>query len=182
MVTLLLLASLAQVPLVPGYDEAAPSPAPADSRHASAEVLQREADAKVVRRALLSGAAGVAGSAVGLGIALVFTLPNPSFDARFATSALCALMVTGGAFLVHQGLGGHGEVMLALLGSIVSMVGATLIANAVDPTVPMAPILTAAIGALPGAVLAVVGLEGTSPRRRAPLTLAAGPGAISVSF
>jgi hypothetical protein len=72
--------------------------------------------------------------------------------------------------------------MLALLGSIVSMVAATLIANAIDPTVPMAPILTAAIGALPGAVLSVVGLEGTSPRRRAPVTLAAGPTGFSVSF
>lgn len=183
MLALLLLVSLGQVPLVPvpeapGMGE--PSVVPASE--GAPQPAEAQNKATLARRIGLSGALGVVGAGAGLGIALAFSLPNPSFDARFATTALCTLMVTGGVFLAHEALGGHGEVMLGLLGSLAAMVGAALIANTIDPTVPMAPILTAAIGALPAAALTVLGLEGTSPLYRPGLKVAVGPGSVLVQF
>jgi hypothetical protein len=181
MVSLLLAAALAQVSLVPAPGEPAPDALVPDTRGAEAEAKARDDSSRVVQRVALSSAAGVVGAGAGLGIALAFTLPNPNLDARFATTALCTLLVTGGTFLVHQGFGGRGEVMLALLGSIAAMVSANFIASAIDPTVPAAPLLTAAIGALPAAALAVIGLEGSSARAR-PVKVRVGPTGLSGTF
>jgi uncharacterized membrane protein HdeD (DUF308 family) len=136
----------------------------------------------VPQRALLSGAAGVAGAGAALGIALAFSLGNPGLDAKFSTAALGALLVTGGAFTVHQTLGGRGEITLALLAAIVGMAAGALIANALDQTVPKAPILTAVIGAVPAAALAVLGLEGTTPLPRQPLRVSLLPSGVVVLF
>jgi hypothetical protein len=181
MVALVLIASLSQVQLIPAPNQNAPLELP-DVGRTTADAKAREASAVVTKRVLLSGGAGVLGAGVGLGIALLFTLPNPSFDARFATAALCSLLVTGGAFLVHQGFGGQGEVMLALLGSIAAMAAATFAATAIDSTVPMTPILTAVLGALPGAALAVLALEGTSARQRPAVRVAVAPTGLTVVF
>ncbi len=136
----------------------------------------------IAQRVLLSGAAGVAGAGVALGIALAFSVANPGLDAKFSTAALGAILVTGGAFTVHQMFGGRGEITLGLLAAIIGMAGGALIANAIDQTVPKAPILTAVIGAVPAAALVVLGLEGTTPLPRQPLQVSIVPSGVVVLF
>jgi peptidoglycan/LPS O-acetylase OafA/YrhL len=191
MVALVLILSLAQAPDAAPVDvtpsltpdpSTSPELAP-DTREVTTEQRILEESKRRTQRVFLSTGAGVLGSGAGLGIALAFSLPNPTFDSKFATSALCALLVAGGAFLVHQAMRGQGEVMFGLLGSIVAMVAATFVANAIDQTVPTGPILTAAIGALPGAALAVLGLELSSTnRRRAPVKVSFAPTSVVVAF
>lgn len=133
-------------------------------------------------RAMLSGAGGVAGAGAALAISLAFTGANPSFDVNFATAALGSLLVTGVAFSIHQAMGGRGEITLALLLSIAAMAGSAALSSRLDGTVPRTPILTAAIGAVPAAALAVFALEGTTPKPRRGPQIAFGPLGLSGTF
>jgi len=169
---LLLAASLAQAE-PPPEPEPLPPPPP----------RQVQVGPSLGLRVGLSALAGVAGAAVGLGLTLALVSGNPLLDSRFATAAMCALLVTGGVFTVHQALGGRGEVALAILGGVLSYAAATAVVAAIDTgSVPLGPILIASIGLVPAAGLAILSLEGTStdPRLRASLTV--GPGSLLVRF
>jgi hypothetical protein len=158
MLGLLLVVTLTQLELPPE-----PTEAPAQPPVVAQNFAQR---------IVLESAGAIVGTGAALGISLAFTLSNTYLDARFANAALGALLMTGGAFAIHQLLGGRGEITLVLLTSIVTMAAGALIANVIDPTVPMAAILASAIAAVPGAALATISLEGTTPKARPPLHLA----------
>jgi peptidoglycan/LPS O-acetylase OafA/YrhL len=136
----------------------------------------------VAQRSVLSGLAGIAGAGVALGLTLGFAAGNAQFDTKFSTAALGAILVTGGAFTVHQMLGGRGEITLALLGAIVGMGLGALVANLADQSVPLVPILTAVIGSVPAAALTVLSLEGTTPLPRQPVRISMLPSGILVTF
>ncbi len=136
----------------------------------------------VAQRSVLSGLAGIAGAGAALGLTLAFAQGNAQFDTKFSTAALGAILVTGGAFTVHEMLGGRGEITLALLGAIVGMGLGALVANLVDQSVPLVPILTAVIGSVPAAALTVLSLEGTTPLPRAPVRVAMVPNGVLVTF
>lgn len=138
-------------------------------------------------RALLSGGAGALAGGAALGLSWMLLSGNPSvgsFDPTFANAALGTLLISGVAFSVHQSLGGQGEVLLALLLVGATMAGTSALAQALDGSLPLTPILATAMGALPAAALAVLGLELTSPAPKtvAPVRLAVGPGALHLTF
>ena len=139
----------------PGMEEEEPAPRPRPSDPPS-----------LASRVLFTGLGAVAGSAAGLGLSAALTAPSPALDTTFANAMLSALLLTGVGFTVHEAMGGRGEIMLALLSSVVIMGASAAIANAIDRTVPTAPILTSVIGTLPAAALVVLSLEGTSTGRR----------------
>lgn len=120
----------------------------------------------VLTRSLLSTGVGTLGGPAALGIAMLLVGSNPNFDAVFASAALAALLVTGGAFTLHEALGGRGEITLSFLACAVVMAGAAGIALAANPTREYAPYLTIGIGSLPAAAAAVLALEATSPAPR----------------
>ncbi len=159
MLALVLAAALAQAE-PPPEPRAAPPPPPVSST--------------LGFRIGLSAAGGVVGAAAGLGVTLLLVSGNPALDSRFATAAMCALLVSGGVFSVHQVLGGRGEVALAILAGVLSYAAAAGVVAAIDAsTVPLGPILLAAIGLVPAAGLSILGLETTSPdKRRAELFVA----------
>jgi hypothetical protein len=59
---------------------------------------------------------------------------NPQLDAKFANAALGALLMTGGAFAVHELLGGRGEITLVLLTSIAVAGLSARVANTINST------------------------------------------------
>jgi peptidoglycan/LPS O-acetylase OafA/YrhL len=137
----------------------------------------------VAQRSVFAGLAGIAGAGAALGLSLAFAQGNAQLDTRFSTAALGALLVAGGAFTVHEMLGGRGEITLALLAAIVGMGLGALVANLVDHSVPLVPILTAVIGAVPAAALTVLSLEGTTPMaRQSPVRVAMVPNGVLVAF
>ena len=158
MLGMLLVVTLTQLELPPEPPEAPPQP----------EVVAPS----LAKRISLESAGAIVGTGAALGISLAFTLSNTYLDAKFANAALGALLMTGGAFAIHELLGGRGEITLVLLTSIVTMAASALIANAIDPTVPMGAILASAIAVIPGAALATIALEVTTPKVRPPLRLA----------
>lgn len=168
MTSLVLALALTQVQF-PNESRASPGPAPA-------------AQPTVVTRSLLAGGAGVLASGAALGISVLLLGQNPAFDPTFANAALGAMLVAGVTFSIHQALGGRGEVLLALLLSAVTMAGSAAIASAIDGSIPTTAILTTAIGAVPAAAAAVLGLEGTSPAPKPRVQLAFGPGVVSGRF
>ena len=139
----------------------------------------------VVTRALLSGGGGVLAGGASLGIAYLLAGQNAGFDITFAAAGLSAIMISGVAYTIHEVLGGRGEITLGFLFSALAMAGATAIAYAVNPQRDIAPILAVGIGTVPAAVVAVLGLEGTSPTPKktpAPVQVAVGPTFISGRF
>lgn len=138
----------------------------------------------VVTRSLLAGGGGVLASGAALGITVLLLGQKPAFDPTFANAALGAMLVAGVTFSIHQAMGGRGEVLLGLLLSAAVMAGSAAIASAIDGTIPTTAILTTAIGAVPAAAAAVLGLEGSSPaaRPRPPVRLAVGPGVVHGTF
>ena len=135
-----------------------------------------------VTRSLLSAGGGSLGGPASLAIALLLIGQNPNFDPVFATGALSSLLITGIAFSLHQALGGGGEITLSFLGCALAMAGAAGLSLAIDPTKQIAPYLTVAIGSIPAAVLAVVGLEGTTPKARKGPRLVVAPNGVSGTF
>lgn len=118
-------------------------------------------------RVLLSGGAGIAASFAGLGIAVALTGSNPGLDTNFATAMVTPILITGVSFMVHQALGGRGEVILAYVAALAVMAGAAGLAVGIEGTSPMTPVITTLIGTLPATAAAVLILEATtrkSPR------------------
>jgi hypothetical protein len=140
-----------------------------------------QVEVSVAVRVALGLAAGVLGAAAGLGLSLAVASGNPQLDVSFSTAALAALLVTGGVFTVHEALGGRGEVTLALALCLASFAVAGVVAQRLDGTAPLTPILVASLGALPASGLAVLGLELTSPPRRG-VSVLVGPGGLVVRF
>jgi hypothetical protein len=120
-----------------------------------------------VTRSLLATAGGSLAGGASLGIALLLAGQNPRFDTTFATGALASLLITGVAFTIHQALGGHGEITLSFLLCAVVVAGSALLASVINPGHELGPYLTVAIGSVPAAAAAVLGLEGTTPAPRA---------------
>lgn len=118
----------------------------------------------VLTRAVWSGAAGVAGASVALGIGLLLTESGSVLDVKFATTALAGLLLGGAAVTLHEALGGRGEIVLAIIASLGVMALSGVAAEALDGSMPRTAVLTVAMGALPAAALVVLGLEGTSPK------------------
>lgn len=121
----------------------------------------------VLQRGLLGTGAGVLGAGASLGIAMLLVGQNGKFDPVFAVAALSSLLITGGAFVVHEAFGGRGEITIAFLGAALAIAGAAGIAIAADPSRSLTPYILSAVAAVPASVLAVVALEGTSPKARA---------------
>jgi hypothetical protein len=138
----------------------------------------------VLTRSLLATSAGTLAGPVSLGIALLLVGQNERFDPTFATAALSSLLVTGAAFTIHQMLGGRGEITLGFLLCAAVMAGAGGLASAINPSRDVAPILVVAIGSLPAAAAAVLGLEGTSPQQKpkARLAMTFAPNGVSGTF
>lgn len=171
------------VPEEPG-EATAPSDAiaPTESPEPTEPALRRQAPPSLVNRAIFSGLGGLAGSGAGLGLTLAITGTGRTLDTTFANAMLSALLITGVAFTVHETMGGRGEVMLALLSSLVVMGSAAIAAQAIDRTVPAAPILTTLIGTVPAAALSVLALEGTSTRVRGRVQVAVSPSGGFLAF
>jgi hypothetical protein len=138
--------------------------------------------APVLTRSLLAIGGGTLAAGAALGISALLVGANPGFDPTFANAALGAMLVAGVSFSVHQAMGGRGEVLLALLFSSVVMAGAAGLATAIDGGQPLTPILTTAIGALPAAAAAVLGLELSTPQPRTAVRVALGPGVVRGTF
>lgn len=132
-------------------------------------VKQAAPETSVTKRVLISSAAGVAASFAGLGIAVALTGQNPGLDTNFATAMVSPILLTGVAFMVHQALGGRGEVILSYAVALAMMAGAAGLAAGIDGRTPFTPVLTALIGTLPAAAGAVWVLEATTRKsKRAP--------------
>jgi hypothetical protein len=136
----------------------------------------------VLTRSLLSTGGGTLAGGAALGIGLLLVGGNPLFDPTFATAALSALLVTGVAFSIHAALGGKGEITLALLIASAVMAGAGLAATAITSDRLLAPVVVAAIGALPAAALATFGLEGTSPKPKTRVAISVAPNGVFATF
>lgn len=136
----------------------------------------------VVTRSFLATGGGALAAGAALGISALLVGQNAGFDPTFANAALGAMLVAGVTFSVHQAMGGRGEVLLALLISSAVMAGAAGLATALDGGLPLTPILTTAIGALPAAAGAVLGLELSTPEARPRVRLAFGPGVVQGTF
>jgi hypothetical protein len=150
-------ATVPPVDLLPGAEaggEAGLGPAPSEKQAAP--------ETPVTRRVLFSGAAGVAASFAGLGLAVALTGQNPGLDTNFSTAMVSPLLITGVAFMVHQALGGRGEVILSYAVTLAMMAGAAALAAGIDGRTPFTPVLTTLIGTLPAAVGAVWVLEATT--------------------
>jgi hypothetical protein len=172
MLSVCLVLTLAQAPVdaPPSDAPTAPVLAPESPIAVEPEPLPTHppADPKKLPRILLTGGAGVAGAAVGLGAMLFFadarTRVNSSggsFDTVFSTAALSGVLVAGLGLAVHQALGGRGEAALAALASIGCMLltGLAVGTAQVDQTTGM--VMVAAIGALPAAISVTAILEAT---------------------
>lgn len=121
------------------------------------------------KRVLISGGAAVAASFAGLGLAVALTGQNPGLDTNFATAMVSPLLLTGVAFMVHQALGGRGEVILSYAVALAMMAGAAGLAAGIDGRTSFTPVLTTLIGTLPAAAGAVWVLEATTKKsNRAP--------------
>jgi len=138
--------------------------------------------ATVATRAAWSGAAGLVGAGAGLGISLLFSFANPSFDAKFATSALSALLIAAAVVTVHEALGGRGEIVFAIVCSLGIMALSGVLAEAMDGGVPKTPILIAAMGAVPASALSVLVLEASSPKPKSKVQVLATAGGLVVTF
>lgn len=136
----------------------------------------------VVTRSLLGIGGGTLAGAASLGLAVLLVGSNPNFDPTFATAALSSLLITGVAFAIHEVLGGRGEITLALLFTSIVMASAGGIASAITGDRLLAPVLTAAMGALPAAAAAMFGLEATSPKPKSRIAIAFGPTGFSARF
>lgn len=136
----------------------------------------------VAARSLLGMGGGTLAGAASLGIAVLLVGNNPNFDPTFATAALASLLITGVTFAIHEALGGRGEITLALLFTSIVMAGAGGLASALSGNRTLAPVLAAAIGSLPAAAAAMFGLEATSPKPKARVTIAFGPTGFSGRF
>ncbi|MEW6430259.1 MAG: hypothetical protein AB1730_02020 [Myxococcota bacterium] len=118
-------------------------------------------------RVLLSGGAGIAAGFAGLGIAVALTGSNPGLDTNFATAMVTPILLTGVSFMVHQALGGRGEVILAYVAALALMAGAAGLAVGIEGTSPMTPLITTLTGTVPATAAAVLILEAStrkSPR------------------
>lgn len=127
---------------------------------------QAAPETSVTKRVLFSGAAGVAASFAGLGLAVALTGQNPGLDTNFATAMVSPLLLTGVAFMVHQALGGRGEVILSYAVALAMMAGAAGLAAGIDGRTPFTPVLTTLIGTLPAAAGAVWVLEATTRKSK----------------
>lgn len=136
----------------------------------------------VATRSLLAAGGGVLAGGAALGITMLLVGQNPRFDPTFATAGLAALMITGVAFSIHQALGGHGEITVAFLFTALVMAGAALASTAIESAPLLTPLWVAAIGSVPASAAAVLGLELTTPKARAPLRASLTPTGLFVSF
>jgi hypothetical protein len=170
----------------PAPEPAVTPPAPEDEPNPEApppgyqQQKRPEGPSRLARGAASTGG-GVLGGIAALGIASGIGLSNARLDTNFANAAIASIMIAGVSFTVQHAMGGHGEVIFALLGSIVMMACALSAAQALDPSGIDVAWLTTAFGALPGAIASVVLLEASSPERSS-ISMSAGPGSLLVRF
>ncbi len=179
-----------QVPLAPAAspdaqdvtpDEGPPVPSELPSAVPTPVPRQRPPEPSRMGRAWAEAGAGVLGAAASLGAVEAMLAANNRLDGSFTNVGLGAIMVAGVAFTVHNALGGRGEVLFALLGSLTMMAGAFACAQAIDPTGRDVTWLTTAIGAAPAALGAMGMLELSSPSNPS-VKIAMGPGSVVVRF
>lgn len=135
-----------------------------------------------VARILLAGAGATLASGASLGVTLLLLEPNPRLDATFATAALSTLLVTGAAFAIHQALGGHGEISLSFLFTAIIVAGTAGIVAAVPHDTRLTPFFITAVGAIPAAAAAVLGLELTNPQASHRVSATVGPTGLRMTF
>lgn len=131
--------------------------------------------ASVLTRSLAGTGLGALAGAASLGISFLLVGQNQAFDPTFATAALSSLLISGVAFSVHEALGGRGEITLGFLLCAAVMAGAAGLATAIDSSRSVAPVLTVAIGSIPAAAAAMLGLEGTTPNKKSRVQVAFAP-------
>lgn len=160
-------------PLLPAAEPVEPTPPP---------TAPKASTAPVATRLLLSGAAGTAAGALGLAVTLLTSANNPGLDVTFGNAALGALVVAGVTFWVHSLLGGRGEVMLGLLGSVAVFVLGAVVSGFLESSPRGRAAWTTGLAALPAAALTVTLLEVSAGRERprptvTPMAVPGGAGA-----